>query len=340
MGTTQTKAAEAGAARNATGTAAASVYRGICSTCIHAAACAHRLKNADVAVWECDLFESYETPSLLEVVENHAGERGAVMSILEEIQGKYGYLPPRALQVVADNTGVSLVDIYGVATFYKYFSLKPRGKHLVSACLGTACHVRGGPAVAEEFERQLGVAAGETTADREFTLETVACLGACALGPIAVVDGHYFSKVSPAKVKRILAKTRAGLDEVDLSSDRRIFPIQVNCPRCNHSLMDYGYAIDEHPSIRVTMSFGREHGWLRLSSLYGSYNVESEYGIPNDTVVNFFCPHCHAELRGAAACPECGAPMVSMIVRGGGVVQICSRRGCKCHMLDVNGVNL
>jgi NADH-quinone oxidoreductase subunit E len=298
------------------------------------------LKDEGVAIWECDLYESYDTPTLAEVVDRYAGRRGAVIAMLEEIQAKYGYLPPRALRVVAEETGASLVDVYAVATFYKYFSLKPRGKHLVSVCLGTACHVRGGPAVAEEFERQLGVPPGETTADREFTLETVACLGACALGPIVVADGHYFSKVSAAKVKPILQKTRAGLDDVDVLTDRRIFPIQVNCPRCNHSLMDYGYLLDGHPAIRVTESHGHTHGWLRLSSLYGSYNVEAEHEIPKEAVVNFFCPHCHAELRGAAACPECGAPMVSMVVRGGGVVQICSRRGCKCHMLDVNGVNV
>lgn len=314
--------------------------RGICTTCIHAPTCAHRLKNAEVTIWECDLFESYEAPRLYEAVETHLGRRGAIMAMLEEIQSKYGYLPAGGLKVVAEKTGASLVDIYGVATFYKSFSLRPRGKHLVSACLGTACHVRGGPAVAGEFERQLGVAPGETTPDREFTLETVACLGACALGPIVVVDGHYFSHVSPTKVKRILRQTREGLDKVEVKKDKRIFPIRVNCPRCNHGLMDSEAEIDGYPSIRVTMSFGREHGWLRLSSLYGSYRVESEYEIPEGAVVNFFCPHCHAELRGPAACPECGAPMVSMIVRGGGVVQICSRRGCKCHMLDVNGVNI
>jgi NADH-quinone oxidoreductase subunit E len=312
-------------------------YRGICSTCIHAPHCSYRVQNTGVAIWECDLFESYETPTLNEVVEKHGGRRGAVIAMLEEIQAKYGYLPPRALQVVAENTGSPMVDVYAVATFYKAFSLKPRGKHLVSVCLGTACHVRGGPGIAKELERQLGIKAGETTDDREFTLETVNCLGACALGPVVVVDGHYFPHVGTRDVDGILARTREGLDRVEVKGDRRVFPIQVSCPRCNHGLMDPDFEIDGNPSIRVTMSFGREHGWLRLSSLYGSYNVESEHDIPKDAVVNFFCPHCHAELRGAAACLECGAPMVPMIVRGGGVVQICSRRGCKGHMLDVSG---
>ena len=249
----------------------------------------------------------------------------------------YGYLPPASLRIVAEKTGTPLVDIYSVATFYKAFSLKPRGKHLASVCLGTACHVRGGPAVAKEWERELGVCGGQTTADREFTLETVNCLGACALGPVVVVDGHYFRHVAPSDVEGIVAKTRVGLDKLEVEGDQRIFPIQVHCPRCNHALMDPRHAIDGYPSIRVTVSYGYEHGWLRLSSLYGSYNVESEYDVPKDALVNFFCPHCHAELRGAAACPECGAPMVPMIVQSGGVVQICSRRGCKGHMLDVGG---
>jgi len=98
--------------------------------------------------------------------------------------------------------------------------------------------------------------------------------------------------------------------------------------------------VDGVPSIRMTVSFGHEHGWLRLSSLYGSYSVESGNEIPVGTVVNFFCPHCHAELIGAWNCTVCDAPMVPMIVRGGGIVQICSRRGCKSHMLDLEGVNL
>ena len=165
------------------------------------------------------------------------------------------------------------------------------------------------------------------------------CLGACALGPIVVVDGHYFSNVSPVKVHEILEKTRAGLDKVEIHSDQRIFPVEVSCSRCNHSLMDPSHPLDDHPSIRVTMSFGGEHGWLRLSCLYGSYTVESEYDVPMDVLVNLFCPHCHAELVGASRCPECSAPMVPMIVRGGGIVQVCSRRGCKGHMLDLNGAS-
>ena len=209
----------------------------------------------------------------------------------------------------------------------------------MSVCVGTACHVRNAPMIAEEFERQLGIRHGETTPDKEFTLETVNCLGACALGPIVVIDGHYFSKVETVAVKRILRKVRKGLEKEEIMKDERIFAVEVNCPRCNHSLADSTQLIDDQPSIRLTVSFGSKHGWLRLSSLYGSYSVLSEYEIPVDTVLHFFCPHCHAELVGASNCAECGAPMIPMIVRGGGMVQICSRRGCKGHMLDLNGAN-
>lgn len=273
------------------------------------------------------------------IVEKHEGEEGALISILEEIQSKYRFLPEEALRVVADKTGRPLTDVYGVATFYKSFSLKPRGKHLISVCLGTACHVRRAPAVAKEFEKQLGICPGDTTEDEIFTLETVNCLGACALGPIVVVDGHYFSKVRPGKVKGIIQKAVAGLDEIDVETDERIFPVEVRCPKCNHSLMDADCLIDGQPSIRFTASFGRHHCWLRLSSLYGSYHTESKFEIPPDTVVNCFCPHCHAELVAASSCAACGASMVPMTIRGGGIIQVCSRRGCREHMLDLDGAS-
>ncbi len=278
-----------------------------------------------------------DTAKVLAVLDKHRRDQAGLISILEDVQASYGYLPGEALKVVARETRRSLVDVYGVATFYKSFSLKPRGRHLCSVCLGTACHVRGGPIIAEEFERQLNTIAGETTADREFILETVACLGACALGPIVVVDGHYFSKVNTAKVRSILKRVRSGLDKTDVTTDRRVFPVTVSCSRCNHSLMDPEHPIDGAPSVRLTVSFERQHGWLRLSSLYGSYNLESEHEIPPDAVVDLFCPHCHAELNGASNCPECGTPMVAMIVHPGGIVQICPRRGCKGHMLDLSG---
>lgn len=272
---------------------------------------------------------------IIQIVENHKKDRGGLISILEEIQAKYSYLPEEALRVVAQKTNHSLVDVYGVATFFRSFSLKPRGKHLLTVCLGTACHVRGAPGIHEELERQLGIKAGETTPDGEVTLETVNCLGACALGPVVVLDGHYFPNVDRAKAKEIIQKARAGLDGVEVRTDQHLFPVEVTCPHCNHSLMDKSYYIDGYPSIRVTVSFEDKHGWVRLSCLYGSFSVDQEHDIPPGALVNFFCPHCHTELNGSSTCDLCDAPMVPMVVRGGGRVQICSRRGCKGHRLDL-----
>ena len=278
--------------------------------------------------------------SVLPIVIKYKDRRGGLISILEEIQSKFGYLPENALRVVAEKTDRNIVDIYSVATFYRAFRLHPRGKHLTSVCLGTACHVRNGPSVAEEFEHELKIKSnGETTTDGEFTLETVRCLGACAIAPVVVMDGHYFPHVNTSHVKDIIRRTRTGIDRVDITKDERIFPLTVNCSRCNHSLMDPDHLIDGYPSIKVTISYEQEHGWVRLSSLYGSYTIETGDEIPMDSIVHFFCPHCHTELIGASNCAVCNASLVPMIVQGGGIVQLCSRRGCKSHMLDLEEKN-
>ena len=146
------------------------------------------------------------TKDVTKVVEKYNHKPGGLISILEEVQSKYGYLPEEVLVSVAEETSRSLVDVYGVATFDKGFSLKPRGKHLVSVCLGTACHVRTAPLIAEEFERELGIKAGETTQDLEFSFDTVNCVGACALGPVVIVDGKYHGQMNIAKAQTLLEK--------------------------------------------------------------------------------------------------------------------------------------
>ena len=279
--------------------------------------------------------EDVDVTNILRILEKHNEDRGGLIAILEEIQGEYGYLPEEALRIVSDRSRRSLVDVYGVATFYRSFSLKPRGKHLVCACLGTACHVRGAPRIVEELKQQLRIKPGETTPDKEFTLETVNCLGACALGPVVVIDGHYFSKVRKSRIGQLLDEARKGFDGAEIGKDKRIFPISVSCPHCNRSFMDETSAIDGYPSIRVNISYNNEEGWLRLSCLYGSYNTVAELDIPDNTVVKFHCPHCGVEMPCTSRCSMCVAPMVPMLVHGGGVVRICSRRGCKNHMLDV-----
>jgi NADH-quinone oxidoreductase subunit E len=279
-----------------------------------------------------------EVEGVFRIVQKHSGQRGAMISILEEVQATYGYLPADALKTVAEATGRSLVDVYGIATFYRAFSLKPRGKHLCTVCVGTACHVRGAPAIAGEFEKQLDVRRGETTADEEFTLETVNCLGACALGPIVVVDGHYFSNVSTGRVKDVVQQAQAGFDARP-SGDERVFPLNVSCPRCNHSLMDAAHPLEGHGAIGLVVSSGQQTGWLRLSALYGTHTFETEHGFSTGTLAQLFCPHCASELRGGGVCPDCEAPFVPLIVEGGAILQVCSRLGCQGHLLDVSGVN-
>ena len=137
-------------------------------------------------------------------VRKHKNQKRALIAILQDIQAEYNYLPREALQQVSRSLGVPLIDVIGVATFYRAFSLKPRGRHVITVCLGTACHVRGGPKILEEFERRLGVAAGDTTGDNKFTLETVACLGCCAIGPVVVVDGDYHAQTSIRKAETII----------------------------------------------------------------------------------------------------------------------------------------
>jgi len=145
---------------------------------------------------------------VLAVVSKYGGNRDSLISILQDIQAEYRYLPEEALRVIARQLDLQLIQVYAVATFFKAFSLKPRGEHMVSVCQGTACHVRGASAVLDEVKRRLGIEPGETTQDMRFTLETVNCLGACALGPIMVVDGDYHGQMSPAKVKKALKQQK------------------------------------------------------------------------------------------------------------------------------------
>jgi len=296
--------------------------------------------NVEPSCKTCTCHEEVDLSHVEKILAKYNNDRAELLSILEEVQADYGYLPQNALRMVAERTGSSMVDVFGVATFYRAFNLKPRGKHCISVCMGTACHVKGAPNVVKEFERQLGISVGETTPDNEFTLETVNCLGASALGPIVMVDGHYFSHVTPAKVKWLLSMVRAGLDKVDVKTDSRIIHLDVLCPHCNQSLMDSVHPIDGCPSIHTTITFNGVSGHARLSSLYGSYSIQSEPDAPVGTTVDFFCPSCNKKLTTTSRCPECGELMALMRVSGGGVVQICTQRGCKGHILDLSEIDI
>ncbi len=138
------------------------------------------------------------------ILDEHQHDRGMLVAILQDIQAEYNYLPKETLVEVSQGLDIPLTQVYSVASFFKAFSLKPRGRHLINVCLGTACHVRGAVRVLEEIERRLGIKAGETTKDLKYTLETVNCVGACALGPIVIVDGNYSGEMKTDRVKNLL----------------------------------------------------------------------------------------------------------------------------------------
>ena len=139
------------------------------------------------------------------IIEKYEAKKSALISMLHDVQAEFNWLPKDALVHISKKLKVPLSDIFGIASFYKAFSLEPRGKHLVRVCLGTACHVRGGQRILDTLERVLGIKTGETTPDRKFTLERVNCLGCCALGPVVVVDDEYHGGMQSTKVKKILS---------------------------------------------------------------------------------------------------------------------------------------
>lgn len=147
-----------------------------------------------------------DTAKLDEIIKANGNSRSGVIAILQEIQANYNYLPEDTLRYVSKKLDMPLIDLYGIASFYHAFSLKPRGEHLVQVCLGTACHVRGAHRVLDEMKRKLQIEPDDTTEDKKFTLKTVNCLGACALGPIVVVDDEYHGNTRVQKVNNILAK--------------------------------------------------------------------------------------------------------------------------------------
>lgn len=131
-------------------------------------------------------------------------ERAKLIPILQVIQERHEYLSREAMEMVAGHLQISSSEVYGVATFYNQFRFHPPGKHQIRVCLGTACHVVGGDIILENFERKLGIRDGETTADREFSIERVACVGCCALAPVAIVDDIVQANMAPSKVEGIL----------------------------------------------------------------------------------------------------------------------------------------
>jgi len=144
------------------------------------------------------------------MIDRYNADKELLVSLFKEIQAKFGYLPQDALSRVSERLGISMGQVYGVATFYKAFDLRPRGRHRIGVCLGTACHVRRAEEVLQRVERELGIRDGESTKDMQYSLRTVNCLGACALGPIVMIDGEYHGRMTSKKVAELLKKHRSG----------------------------------------------------------------------------------------------------------------------------------
>ncbi|MBC9783673.1 NADH-quinone oxidoreductase subunit NuoE [Heliobacterium chlorum] len=143
---------------------------------------------------------------LVELLNKYRTVPGALIPVLQEAQEIYGYLPAEVLQKVARELQIPLAKVYGVVTFYSQFHLKPRGRNIIRVCLGTACHVRGGAKIFEALQKKLAVEDGETTADLRFTLESVACIGACGLAPVIMINHDTHGRLTPEKLTEILSK--------------------------------------------------------------------------------------------------------------------------------------
>ena len=151
--------------------------------------------------------------SLTAIIENRKGEKWGLIPLLQEIQDEAGYIPPECIEPVAESLNLFPSEVQGVITFYAGFSLAPKGKYVLKVCRGTACHVKGGQSLLRLMKADLGLEDGETTEDYQFSLETTACLGACALAPTMMVNRSYYGKLSPVKVNSILVQHGMEKDE-------------------------------------------------------------------------------------------------------------------------------
>ena len=154
-------------------------------------------------------FSEKKIEELKEVCKSFNNEKGELINILHKAQSLFGYLPAELQEVIARELKVSVAHVYGVVTFYSFFTMTPKGKHPISICLGTACFVRGADKVLEEFKKELQIQVGETTIDGKFSLSCLRCVGACGLAPVVMVGDKVFGRVSPEGVKEIIAEYRS-----------------------------------------------------------------------------------------------------------------------------------
>jgi len=148
--------------------------------------------------------EEEKRARVVELIDDFKGQDGSLIQILHLVQGVYGYLPLEIQQLVAERMDLPLSEVYGVSTFYSYFSMQPRGEYTIRVCMGTACYVRGSAKILKRLSEMLGVEAGSTTEDRKFTLEVVRCMGACGLAPAVMVNSEVVAQVNPDKLHRLI----------------------------------------------------------------------------------------------------------------------------------------
>ena len=146
---------------------------------------------------------------ITEICNRYADEKTPLMMILSDVQREYGYIPLEVQELVSEKTGIPVAEIYGVVTFYSFFSLKPKGKYVIGCCLGTACYVKGAQQVIDKFSEILGIKAGETTADGLFTIDALRCIGACGIAPAVSINGKVYPKVSVNSVAGIINEYKA-----------------------------------------------------------------------------------------------------------------------------------
>ncbi len=141
-----------------------------------------------------------------EICTQYGNSQGEIINILHKVQSEFGFLPMEVQELISEEIRMPVAQIYGIISFYSFFSMKPKGKHPISICLGTACYVRDSEKVLEEFKRQLGVGLGELTSDGKFSLDTLRCVGACGLAPVALIGEKVYGRVTPNQVKEILSE--------------------------------------------------------------------------------------------------------------------------------------
>jgi NADH-quinone oxidoreductase subunit E len=160
------------------------------------------IRQAEQAMVELGM----EAAVIERILDQHERAPSTIIAILQDIQEEVNYLPEGALRYVAEQLDIPVSRVFSLATFYRAFSLEPRGKHQITVCTGTACHVRGAVRIIDALEQEIGIRAGETDENLRFTLETVNCVGACALGPVVVVDGEYHGQITAARAVRLVRK--------------------------------------------------------------------------------------------------------------------------------------